>query len=105
MPNIAYDTFLVEMGLPIVLNLNIAIAMGLFICVLIPSIMYPTTIVTTLIIFILMYYVEKLIFKSVNDSATLQSSAASQLILELVGSVAGAEIIRAYKKEDMFLKR
>ena len=93
------------MGLPIVLNLNITIAMGLFICVLIPSIMYPITIVTTLIIFFLMHYVEKLIIKSVNDSATLQSSAASQLILELVGSVSGAEIIRAYKKEDMFLKR
>ena len=93
------------MGFPPLLDLYLANGMGVFFCLLVPSVLYPTTIITTLIVCFAMHYAARLVFKCVNDSSLRQSTAASHLIHELIGSVAGVEIIRAYKKEDMFLKR
>ena len=52
-----------------------------------------------------MVYAASCVYKCVDDSARLQSNAASSLIHELLGTIDGIETIRAYKKEEMFLAR
>ena len=79
--------------------------MGIFFSFLLPSILYPITIITTLVFCLWMIYAANCVYKCVDDSARLQSNAASSLIHELIGTIDGIETIRAYKKEEIFLTR
>ena len=79
--------------------------MGVCLSFLLPSIIYPITIITTVVFCLWMVYAASCVYKCVDDSARLQSNAASSLIHELLGTIDGIETIRAYKKEEMFLTR
>ena len=72
---------------------------------ILPSLLYPITIPTTLLFCFLTVYMANCIYKCVDESAKLKSSAASELIHEMISSMSGVETIRAYRKQQMFLQR
>ena len=80
-------------------------SLGTMVNFLLPSLFYPITIPTTLLFCSLTVYMANCIYQCVDESAKLQNNAASKLIHEMISTVSGVETIRAYRKQQMFLKR
>ena len=93
------------MGMAPVVDYLMATGIGVYMTLLIPSFIYPVTIITTIIIGAWMFIIEKYIINCIKASATLDSNTISDVVHELVSTVDGAETIRAYKREDLFLTR
>ena len=80
-------------------------SLGTMMNLLLPCLFYPITIPTTLLFCSLTVYLANRIYQCVDESAKLQNNAASKLIHEMISTVSGVETIRAYRKQQMFLKR
>ena len=93
------------MGMPLVLDYLVANGVGVYMALLIPSFIYPITIVTTIVIGTWMFIIEKYIINCIEASAKLESNTTSDVVHELLSTVDGVETIRAYKREDLFLTR
>ena len=93
------------MGMPLAVDYLMATGMGLFMALLIPSFIYPITIITTIVISAWMFIIEKYIINCIKASSKLNSNTTSDVIHELVSIVDGVQTIRAYKREDVFLTR
>ena len=72
---------------------------------LIPSVFYPLTTITTFLVCVCMFVIDKYITKCIRDSRKLHSHTNAFVVHELISTVSGVETIRAYQKEDMFLTR
>ena len=97
--------FSVEMNAIGQIDFYLTMSLGTMANFLLPSLLYPITIPTTLLFGLLTVYMANRIYKCLDESAKFQSIAASKLIHEMISTVSGVETIRAYRKQQMFLQR